>query len=68
MIDALLRAGVAERDIYLDIASGAKASRPKDEAVEYVARQVGVEPGEAGAHSAEPGPRPAVCPEPAEHR
>lgn len=28
-VDALLRAGVAERDIHLDIASGAKASRPK---------------------------------------
>jgi DNA invertase Pin-like site-specific DNA recombinase len=27
-VDALLRAGVAERDIHLDIASGAKASRP----------------------------------------
>ncbi|WP_157904226.1 hypothetical protein [Parafrankia soli] len=39
-----------------------------DEAVEYVARQGGVEPGEAGAHSVEPGPRPAVHPEPAEHR
>ncbi|WP_261562606.1 recombinase family protein [Frankia tisae] len=28
-VDALLRAGVAERDIHLDIASGAKATRPK---------------------------------------
>jgi DNA invertase Pin-like site-specific DNA recombinase len=28
-VDALTRAGVAERDIHLDTASGAKASRPK---------------------------------------
>ncbi len=28
-VDALRRAGVAERHIHLDIASGAKASRPK---------------------------------------
>jgi len=28
-IDALLRAGVAAKDIYVDHASGAKASRPE---------------------------------------
>src|SRR5664279_740818 len=28
-VDALVRAGVAERDVHLDVASGAKASRPE---------------------------------------
>ncbi|EFC84815.1 recombinase family protein [Parafrankia sp. EUN1f] len=37
-IDALLRAGVAERDIHLDIASGAKASRPKFDLVMQLLR------------------------------
>jgi DNA invertase Pin-like site-specific DNA recombinase len=37
-VDALLRAGVAERDIHLDIASGAKASRPKFDLVMQLLR------------------------------
>ncbi|KQC34755.1 recombinase family protein [Frankia sp. ACN1ag] len=37
-IDALLRVGVAEHDIYLDIASGAKASRPKFDLVMHLLR------------------------------
>jgi len=28
-VDALVRAGVAERDVHVDVASGAKASRPE---------------------------------------
>jgi DNA invertase Pin-like site-specific DNA recombinase len=28
-VDALVRAGVAERDVHLNVASGAKASRPE---------------------------------------
>ncbi|MEV0357606.1 recombinase family protein [Nocardia sp. NPDC050697] len=27
--DALIRAGVAERDVHIDVASGAKATRPQ---------------------------------------
>jgi DNA invertase Pin-like site-specific DNA recombinase len=37
-VDALLRAGVAERDIHVDIASGAKASRPKFDLVMQLLR------------------------------
>ncbi len=37
-IDALLRAGVAERDIYTDVASGAKASRPSWDLVRQLLR------------------------------
>lgn len=37
-IDALMRAGVAERDIHLDIASGSKAFRPKFDLVMQLLR------------------------------
>jgi DNA invertase Pin-like site-specific DNA recombinase len=37
-VDALLRAGVAERDIHIDVASGAKASRPKFDLVMQLLR------------------------------
>ncbi len=37
-IDALMRAGVAEPDIHLDIASGSKASRPKFDLVMQLLR------------------------------
>jgi len=37
-VDALLRAGVAERDIYLDTASGAKGSQPKFDLVMHLLR------------------------------
>ncbi|ONH32824.1 recombinase family protein [Pseudofrankia asymbiotica] len=37
-VDALLRAGVVERDIHVDIASGAKASRPKFDLVMQLLR------------------------------
>ncbi|MFI2234507.1 MULTISPECIES: recombinase family protein [Actinomycetes] len=37
-IDALLRAGVAEPDVHIDTASGAKASRPKLDLVLKIAR------------------------------
>jgi DNA invertase Pin-like site-specific DNA recombinase len=38
-IDALLRAGVDRADVYVDVASGAKASRPKFEVVQRMLRQ-----------------------------
>ncbi len=38
-IDALSRAGVAERDIYIDTASGAKSSRPKLDLVLQILRE-----------------------------
>lgn len=38
-IDALLRAGVAERDIHLDVVSGARASRPKLDLVLQLIRE-----------------------------
>jgi DNA invertase Pin-like site-specific DNA recombinase len=38
-VDALARAGCAERDIYIDTASGAKASRPKLDLVLQVLRE-----------------------------
>jgi len=38
-LDALRRAGVLERDIYLDVASGAKASRPKWDLVLQLLRE-----------------------------
>jgi len=38
-IDALRAAGVAERDIHVDVASGAKASRPKLDLVMQLLRQ-----------------------------
>lgn len=38
-VDALQRAGVAARDIYVDIASGAKASRPKLDLVMQLLRE-----------------------------
>jgi len=37
-VDALTRAGVAARDIHIDVASGAKASRPKFDLVMQVLR------------------------------
>jgi DNA invertase Pin-like site-specific DNA recombinase len=37
-VDALLRAGVAERDIHIDVAGGAKASRPKFDLVMQLLR------------------------------
>lgn len=37
-VDALLRAGVAERDIHVDVAGGAKASRPKFDLVMQLLR------------------------------
>lgn len=38
-VDALLRAGVAERDVYVEVASGAKSSRPKLDMVLMVLRE-----------------------------
>lgn len=38
-VDALLRAGLAQRDIYVDVASGAKASRPKLDLVMQLLRE-----------------------------
>lgn len=38
-IEALMRAGVAERDIHVDTASGAKASRPKFDLVMQLLRE-----------------------------
>lgn len=38
-IDALIRAGVAERDVHVDTASGAKASRPKFDLVMQLLRE-----------------------------
>jgi DNA invertase Pin-like site-specific DNA recombinase len=38
-VDALTRAGIAERDIHIDTASGAKASRPKLDLVLQLARE-----------------------------
>ena len=38
-VDALQRAGVAERDIYIDQASGAKASRPQLDVVLRMLRE-----------------------------
>lgn len=38
-IDALIRAGVADRDVHIDVASGAKASRPKLDLVMQLLRE-----------------------------
>ncbi|UGT59136.1 recombinase family protein [Nocardia asteroides] len=37
--DALIRAGVAERDVHIDVASGAKATRPQLDLVLRIARE-----------------------------